>query len=165
MFSSLVGASREGMECLMFSKNSGKTSTAHGTWDVQPFAMHKDVLQCTVLFLALWAICRHEIFKVCSAHLDSVLPLTLNCNTSMAVQIPLPDVLGSSTWHVQYFICNKNAPYKRVTPDMHTRVVGMALKRAGIVSDKKGHDGRKTKPNEMVAKFGTDPELLKNAGW
>lgn len=78
------------------------------------------------------------------------------------LQVPLPDL--SENYQLQFFVCGADA-YTKVTPAAHSYIVGNALAAASIISDKKGHDGRKTKPTELVRKFGTNPELIKNAGW
>lgn len=42
------------MRCLVFSKDSGKTVTPTGGYELQPFALHRDYWQSLPVALSLW---------------------------------------------------------------------------------------------------------------
>lgn len=60
------------MKCLVLSKDTGKTVTPEGTWEVQLFAPHLNPILCTILALALALVVRHEFW--------GVRPVTVSCN-------------------------------------------------------------------------------------
>ena len=55
-----AGASNEPMECICFSKDTGKTTSPTGHWEVQTFAHNKDWLVCPIFWLAMWFVPKYE---------------------------------------------------------------------------------------------------------
>ena len=56
----IVDGSTEPMECLSFSKDSGKATSPAGTWEMQVFALNKDYRICPVTWFAMWLVTKHE---------------------------------------------------------------------------------------------------------
>ncbi len=56
----MTDASTESMYCVSCSKDSGKSTSPSGTWEMQVFALNKDYRLCTVTWLALWMVIKHE---------------------------------------------------------------------------------------------------------
>ena len=48
------------METICFSKDTGKTTSPTGHWEVQTFAHHKDWLISPLFWLALWFVVKYE---------------------------------------------------------------------------------------------------------
>ena len=48
------------METICFSKDTGKTTSPTGHWEVQTFAHNKDWLICPLFWLALWFVVKYE---------------------------------------------------------------------------------------------------------
>ncbi len=53
-------ASKDSMECICFSKDTGKTASPTGHWEVQTFTHHKDWLISPIFWFAMWLVARHE---------------------------------------------------------------------------------------------------------
>ncbi len=56
----MTDASTESMYCVSCSKDSGKSTSPSGTWEMQVFALNKDYRLCAVTWLALWMVSKHE---------------------------------------------------------------------------------------------------------
>lgn len=48
------------MQCICFSKDTGKSTSPTGHWEVQTFAHTKDWLVSPLLWLAMWFVVRYE---------------------------------------------------------------------------------------------------------
>ena len=69
-------------------------------------------------------------------------------------------VMGCNVFH-----CNAKTPHKSISPAAHGYATDPAQKRANRTSFKNTYEGRSTKPNSLVAQFGTNPKWIEKAGW
>jgi hypothetical protein len=61
--------------------------------------------------------------------------------------------------------CKAKTPLKEVTQAANGDATHMACKRAGRSAQNPTYEGRTTKSNMVVAKFGADKSKIENAGW
>jgi len=81
--------------------------------------------------------------------------------------VPFPDVLAGREqgYGLQRVYCNAKTPHKSISPAAHGYATDQARKRANRTSFKNTYEGRSTKPNSLVAQFGTNPKWIEKAGW
>ena len=72
--------------------------------------------------------------------------------------------MTSRSYQLEFLFCDTSL-HKPMTAYMMSSSISLAQKRANIISDKKGHEGRKNKPTLMVEKFGTDLQDISRGGW
>ncbi|DBB16111.1 hypothetical protein WJX82_004381 [Trebouxia sp. C0006] len=141
-----TGASQSVMECICASKDSGKTTSPTGHWEVQTYTHHKEWLLCPIFWLALWMVVKYEA-------------------PGWKDIVPCPDVLaGREQGHgLQRVYCNAKTPHESISPAAHGYATDQARKRANKISFKNTYEGRSTKPNSLVAQFGTNPKWIGKA--
>ncbi|KAL0018353.1 hypothetical protein WJX79_006177, partial [Trebouxia sp. C0005] len=141
-------ASKDSMECICASKDTGKTTSPTGHWEVQTFTHHKDWLISPIFWFAMWLVARYEA----PGWKDVTPPL---------------DVLAGreSGYGLQRLFSNAKTPYKSVSPATHGYQTDQARKRAGRTSLKNTYEPRSAIPNSLVLTFGTDLKWIEKAEW
>ncbi|DBA92374.1 TPA: hypothetical protein ACH3X1_015779 [Trebouxia sp. C0004] len=122
-----TGASRSVMECIYASKDSGKTTSPTGHWEVQTYTHHKEWLLCPIFWLALWMVVKYE-------------------SPGWKDIVPFPDVLAGREqgYGLQRVYCNAKTPHKSISPAAHGYSTEQARKRANRTSFKNTYEGRPT---------------------
>ncbi|KAL0024452.1 hypothetical protein WJX77_005400 [Trebouxia sp. C0004] len=141
-------ASTESMYCVSCSKDSGKSTSPSGTWEMQVFALNKDYRLCAVAWLALWMVIKHEA-----------------PGWKHKVSFPKVSEGRLKGYGLHPIYCNSYAPEKRVSPATHAYHTHQARHRTGRTAQKNTYEGRVTKPNMLVAKFGASKKAIEDAAW
>ena len=85
----------------------------------------------------------------------------------MQHKVPFPQIsegrLKGYGLHPVY--CSSAAPEKRVTPATHAYHTHKARHRTGRRALKNTYEGRVTKPNWLVARFGANKRSIEEVGW